>query len=169
MRGQKKKAKKSAQVFCAFCLSERPYLSKKHIGLKDFLLIVAFSILVQLFVWMELHFGFLLILASLVLISEVTLLLRWRILLACPRCGFDPQLYSRDPELARQRVLSQIAEFEKRAPYTLDPHPLHKLKKRQVEHRRPHLRRREREVLAEPPVQQRVSARLSELVTSIHK
>ena len=38
------------------------------------------------------------------MISEIFIQLRWRLTVACPRCGFDPVLYVKDPEKAARRV-----------------------------------------------------------------
>lgn len=46
-------------------------------------------------------------------LSETLVLMRWRISVACPHCGFDPVLYMKSPAAASQKVKEHIEKLEK--------------------------------------------------------
>jgi hypothetical protein len=45
-----------------------------------------------------------------VVVSELFINFRWRFSIACPKCGFDPVLYKKKPELAALRVKAYYGE-----------------------------------------------------------
>lgn len=57
-------------------------------------------------------------------ITEVLIQLRWRVSIACQKCGFDPVLYLRDPKkaatLVKQTMRSKLSNpnnLDKRLPF----------------------------------------------------
>ena len=42
--------------------------------------------------------------------AELFIVFRWRMTIACPKCGFDPVLYKKKPELAAARVKEYYKE-----------------------------------------------------------
>src|SRR5690606_12187965 len=75
-------------------------------------------------VWKDVHiFGFVLW-GALLAMSEVVLRVRWRSVLRCPHCGFDPVLYKSSPDQAAQAV-KEFLEHRRNDPnYLLRPQPV---------------------------------------------
>ena len=61
------------------------------------------------------------------IVSEVFIQVRWRISIACPKCGFNPLLYVKNPELAANKV-NEYFERKKQDPaFYLTQNPLIKV------------------------------------------
>ena len=90
--------------FCAFCRKERRVYSQKNIDFTDFLVTGVASISLTFVIWQELNPKGFLLWIPIVLLTAVSIHLRWRLTLPCPHCGFDPVLYTRDRHLAAERV-----------------------------------------------------------------
>lgn len=60
--------------------------------------------IVTALVWRELNPKGILLFVSLLMVAEFVVQIRWRMGLACGACGFDPLLYSRNPDQAAQKV-----------------------------------------------------------------
>ncbi len=72
-----------------------------------------------------------LILAALLVGTEILLVVRWRIYIVCSKCGFDPVLYIKDPDLAAERVSEFMVKYDVEPEFELLPNP-----KRNLHHRR---------------------------------
>ena len=94
----------SERCFCAFCRSDRIVYRKRHIGLVDVGLTFLASGLLSLIVWQELDPRLVMFFATGLGFAEVFIQFRWRMTIACTKCGFDPVLYKKKPDLAAARV-----------------------------------------------------------------
>lgn len=101
--------KVSRQCYCAFCRSERLVYVKRHLSLIDFSLSAATSALLSVIVWQDLDPRAFVFFAFCLGFSEIFIQVRWRLSIACPRCGFDPVLYKKNPTLAADRVKNFMA------------------------------------------------------------
>src|SRR5690606_17929187 len=52
-------------------------------------------------------------------IAEIFVQLRWRLIIPCPHCGFDPVLYKINREETVRRVQAKLAEVRARGDYLL--------------------------------------------------
>jgi hypothetical protein len=103
-------AQDSSKCFCAFCRSERTVYRKRHISAFDVFLSFVVSLLVSFIVFQDFDPRLIVFFAVSVVISEVFVKMRWRASIACRKCGFDPVLYKRKPDLAALRVKAYYAE-----------------------------------------------------------
>ncbi len=103
-------AKSSKKCFCAFCRSERVVYRKRHISLFDVFTSIIVSLLLSFIVWQDFDPRLVVFFAMSVAISELFVVFRWRFSIACPKCGFDPVLYRKKPELAALRVKAFYGE-----------------------------------------------------------
>lgn len=102
--------KASNRCFCAFCRSERTIYRKRHISTFDVALSVLVSGLVSFIVWQDFDPRLVVFFILSCMVSEIFVQFRWRMSIACPKCGFDPVLYRRKPELAAARVKAHYSE-----------------------------------------------------------
>ena len=101
------------RCFCAFCKSPRSIYSKTHISIQDVALAAVGSALFGWLIWQSLDprafmfFGFGLG------VAEIFVIVRRKLSIACPKCGFDSHLYRRDSQAAVARVKQfRIERFE---------------------------------------------------------
>lgn len=90
--------------FCAFCSEPRKFVRKKHLSAVDVLMATLATGLLMLAFWQSFEPRALLILAFILGIAETFMIMRWRVAIACPYCGFDPVVYKRNPEQAATMV-----------------------------------------------------------------
>ena len=102
---------------CAFCRASRGVYLKRHISVWD----IGLAVVLGMALWVPWSAGgpeeamtFLDprgILVGLVFIfsAEVFVVIRHRLSLNCPKCGFDPVTYRRNPEDAARRVREHLA------------------------------------------------------------
>ncbi len=102
--GRAGKIPKSKRCYCAFCKSPRVMYRKRHISWFDFIQSAFAAGLISLVFWQDFDPRALVVFALFCGLSEVFIVLRWRLSVACPHCGFDPVLYKRAPEKAADRV-----------------------------------------------------------------
>ncbi len=94
----------SVECFCAFCRTERIVYLKRHVSVVDVLLGLLSGLLLMLLVWQDFDARFLIFFAMSVICAEVFVLVRGRLSMPCPHCGFDPWVYKKDPAKAAARV-----------------------------------------------------------------
>lgn len=102
--------KGSRKCFCAFCRSERTVYRKRHVSAFDVFLSVVVSLLLSFIVWQDFDPRLAIFFVASVAVSELFVVFRWRFSIACPKCGFDPVLYKKNPELAALRVKAYYGE-----------------------------------------------------------
>ncbi|MEK7357579.1 MAG: hypothetical protein AAB250_14090 [Bdellovibrionota bacterium] len=99
----------SQRCLCAFCRSERTVYRKRHVSFFDVALTLLASGLLSLIVWQDLDPRLVMFFALGLGLAELFVVFRWRLTIACPKCGFDPVLYKTKPSLAAARVKEYYA------------------------------------------------------------
>lgn len=92
------------QCYCAFCRAPRKLPPSNKLNFKHFFLNLLLSHLIMLIVWKEWNPKVFLILVGFSGLTQFILQLRWRIMISCKWCGFDPLLYLNKREDAAQKV-----------------------------------------------------------------
>jgi hypothetical protein len=100
--------KTSKRCFCAFCRSPRVVYKKKHVSLIDAFLTLISSLLASFIFWQDVDPRCVVLFAIGLGITEIFIILRWRLSIACPHCGFDPVLYKKSAEKAVLRVKAHM-------------------------------------------------------------
>lgn len=95
--------------YCAFCKSPRVVYTKRHVSLLDVFLAILCGFLLSLIFWQKLDPRLVVFIALGLGAAEIFVVIRWRLSIACPHCGFDPVLYRKKAELAVQRVKEHYA------------------------------------------------------------
>lgn len=113
----------SRKCYCAFCRSARLVYRKKHVSLADVFLAALASALLSLLVWQDLDPRAVMFFALGVGVAEIFVLLRWRLSIACPHCGFDPVLYKKNKPLASERVKQHMDRRREDPLFVLAPPP----------------------------------------------
>lgn len=108
---------KSQSCYCAFCKHERKIYEKKHISFVNVLLSVLVAFLLMYVFWQELDARVVILFVASICLSEIFILLRWRLSMPCPYCGFDPVLYKRSATECARKV-QQFLEMKKSSPAT---------------------------------------------------
>jgi hypothetical protein len=94
----------SKRCYCAFCRSERNVYLKRHVSVVDIFLSALTAALVSLILWQSFDPRAVVFFALGLGLAEVFIMIRWRMSISCPHCGFDPVLYKRKPEMAAAKV-----------------------------------------------------------------
>jgi hypothetical protein len=110
--------KTAIRCYCAFCRSERSVYRKKHLSLVDAVMGIVASLSAMMVVWQDFDPRVFVLIGISLCLTELFIGLRWRLSIACTRCGFDPVLYKRNPELAASRVRAHM-ERSKEDPLSL--------------------------------------------------
>jgi hypothetical protein len=84
--------------------------TKRHVGFVDVLLAGASAVLAGVIVWQDFDPRVLVFFAVALGGAELFIMFRWRLSVACNRCGFDPVLYKKAPERAAVRVKEYMAK-----------------------------------------------------------
>lgn len=109
--------------FCAFCKSRRRIYRKKSISFINFIASVLAAAVVMFAIWQQYDPRVMIVFVVCLAISEVFVKIRWRLSVVCSQCGFDPVLYVKQPELALQKVKTQL-DLRKQDPKYLLAKPL---------------------------------------------
>jgi hypothetical protein len=109
--------------YCAFCRSPRKVYLKKNIGLMDILGAALGSAVAMLAIFQEFDPRALLIFVAFLAVAETFVQIRWRLMMVCRHCGFDPVLYLKDSSVAAAKVKMRL-ERRKEDPATLLSRPL---------------------------------------------
>lgn len=117
------KSRTHRKCYCAFCGTERSVYQKRHISVVDVLLVSVASGLASIIVWQDLDPRAVVFLAFGLGISEIFVLFRWRLSIACRKCGFDPVLYKKSPEKAALRVREFMEDRRQGSLHILLPAP----------------------------------------------
>ena len=96
--------KSKNDCYCAFCKSKRRIYPKKHASVGNFLMVMGFVICASTGLWTWWDPRSIAIFSVAMVSTEIFIYLRWRFSLVCTLCGFDPVLYRKSPELAREKV-----------------------------------------------------------------
>jgi hypothetical protein len=102
--------KVSQRCYCAFCRTERVVYRKKHLTPFDAGLTAIGSLLIMLLVFQDFDPRILVFFSIGLVLTELFIMLRWRMTINCSKCGFDPVLYKKDPEKAAAKVKAYMSE-----------------------------------------------------------
>lgn len=95
--------------FCGFCKNPRRIYSKKRIGMANVFQSAILSLVLSMAFWQEPDPRMVVIFVFALSLMEVVIIVRRRLSLPCPHCGFDPAIYSSNPEKAAQKVTAFLA------------------------------------------------------------
>ncbi len=96
------------KCWCAFCKWERKIYRKRHLSFLNVFLCLLLSVLISEVLWSYFDPRMLVLFVSFLFVAELFLLIRWRVTVSCPYCGFDPILYLRNREAAVKKVKSYL-------------------------------------------------------------
>lgn len=104
--------KRNHNCFCAFCKSPRSVPRKKHVSLIHFLAVGSLTLFLM-FSFPQLIDGRFIVLFALTMgLIEVGVQIRWRLSVACTRCGFDPVLYLKNHKAAADKVKRHLEAID---------------------------------------------------------
>ncbi|OQW46863.1 MAG: hypothetical protein A4S09_02850 [Proteobacteria bacterium SG_bin7] len=124
--------------YCAFCKSPRKYFIHKSLRPIHYVQAALLSTLLMYLIWSEFEARVFLIMAALLIALELGLLVRWRLYISCSKCGFDPVLYRKDPEIASKKVTQFMERYAADPQFELLPNPKKNLHHRRVPARLQH-------------------------------
>jgi hypothetical protein len=111
------------RCYCAYCRTERLVYRKRHISFVDAILALVASLTLSFSVWQTIDPRAVIFFAFGLGFAEVFVLIRWRMTIVCPKCGFDPVLYKKNPKMASDRV-GRFTDWRKQDPLWLpSPRP----------------------------------------------
>lgn len=128
------KGKNRVHCFCAFCKKPRKYYSQKTLNLFEIFVCMVLGLGTGYLIKLEFDFQFVFFFFIYLVLAEIFVLIRWRMHLVCPHCGFDPALYMKNNELAAVKVKGFLEKRMGSADFILkDPVVLPKLEKKKLE------------------------------------
>ena len=131
----------SEQCYCAFCKEPRRIYSKRHLSSLNIFLGFLTSLLLMFILWQSPDPRVLFIFVLSLITAEIFIQFRWRLTMACPRCGFNPLLYIKNPELAAKKV-NEFFERKKQDPaFYLSQNPLIKVAIQQAKAKNKNIRK----------------------------
>ncbi|AZZ37152.1 hypothetical protein CIK05_10235 [Bdellovibrio sp. qaytius] len=107
--------------FCAFCKNSRKVYSSKHMSVMGIIGMVILSYVMTHVIWHQPDARGLVILGALLMVSEISIKLRWRQSLLCQHCGFDPVLYMKSPQLAAVKIQDFMKTRSEKPEFLLKP------------------------------------------------
>lgn len=128
--------KSKSDCYCAFCKSKRRIYPKKHASFGNFLMVLTFAVCVSTGLWTWWDPRAIAIFSVGMVGTEIFIYLRWRFSLVCTLCGFDPVLYRKSPELAREKVRSFYEAKTQDPKFLLSKSPLVDLYRQHTEIKR---------------------------------
>ena len=129
-----KNNKNRVHCFCAFCKKQRKYYSQKSLNLFELFICLLLGFGTAFLIKQEFDFQFILFFFVYLVLAEVFVLIRWRMHLVCPHCGFDPALYMKNNELAAEKVKGFLEKRIGSADFILkDPLHLPRMEKKKVD------------------------------------
>jgi hypothetical protein len=90
--------------YCAFCRSPRKINMQRHVQLFEITLSLVGSLLLMLLFFQSFNSKVFVIFGILLSIFEFFVQIKYRLQMACSRCGFDPLLYLKSKEKACEMV-----------------------------------------------------------------
>ena len=103
---------------------------KRHLNWTDVGSLLVVSLTLSGLIWHRLEPRAVLVFVALIVLTETIVQFRWRMGLAWSSCGFDPLLYSRRPEAARERVRRFYDRRSQQPDFLLTAHALIETQKR---------------------------------------
>ena len=118
---------RNSEHLCAFCSSRVRLPSYKSVGFKHVIGAVLSSGALSWMIWQTFDPRALIFFPLLLGMTELILVLRWRLAIVCKACGFDPALYLKSPEAACERVKNHYEQHKLNPNRLLVSHPLDRM------------------------------------------
>jgi hypothetical protein len=118
--------------FCGFCKCERNFYSKSHVAWTDVVSSAALAAVLMLVIWQGFDPRVSIFFALFLGLAEFFILVRWRLTISCPYCGFDPVLYRRSPAKAALKVTTHLDRRRADPNYLLSSKPYSNLPRRKA-------------------------------------
>jgi hypothetical protein len=128
--------KPKSECFCAFCKSRRNIYPKKHASFLNFVGILGFAFCLSTGLWTWWDPRAIIIFVVTLTFAETFIYLRWRFSVVCSLCGFDPVLYRKSPESARDRVRQFYEKRTQDPNFMMSKSPLVELYRRSLDVKR---------------------------------
>ena len=113
----------SVRCYCAFCGSRRNVFTKRHITWLNVITSAFLSFLIMLFLWQKFEARVVMLFFVVLAVTEVVIVVRWRLSIMCHHCGFDPVLYLRNHDQAAKAVISHLEEKRKDPDFLITSSP----------------------------------------------
>lgn len=110
---------KKQKIFCAFCRTPHEVYKEKSFGFRHVFLSALMSVCLSYIIWKTYNPKSLLLFVTGLMLAEVFVRLRWRLHIACRACGFDPVIYSKNPEQAAESVKAFLIKRKAEPGYLL--------------------------------------------------
>lgn len=104
--------------------------TKRHVSWTDVGSCILLTFVGSAAIWRTISPKAILVLVAVMMLAEIIVQLRWRMSLACAHCGFDPLLYTRNPDLASKKVREIYERRRERADFLLTGQALIETQKR---------------------------------------
>lgn len=112
------------QCHCAFCRKPRQVYVKRHLSWTDVVFTAIAAVTICGLIWQRFEPKAALVFVAMLILGETAVQIRWRVGLACSACGFDPLLYMRRPDAARDRVRAFFDRRSEEPDFLLTAHSL---------------------------------------------
>lgn len=99
--------------YWAFCRTPRRVFMRKHIHPLHVFWTTTFGLALSFAIFGTWDPRSMLIVAVLIGVSEILVIMRWRLSMTCSHCGFDPLVYMKDPKMMVERVKRRLEERQK--------------------------------------------------------
>lgn len=121
---------KKTFCYCAHCKSARYISAQRHVSWINVLQSFVLSAAISFLLWQDVHpFSVIFALVFLVF-AEVGIRMKMRAEFICKKCGFDPVLYKKSPEMAKLKVQEFFQKNIMEPDVPLIDSPLLELRKR---------------------------------------
>lgn len=110
---------KKEKIFCAFCRTPHEVYKEKSFGFRHVFLSALMSVCLSFIIWKTYNPKSLLLFVTGLMLAEVFVRIRWRLHIACRACGFDPVVYSKNPQAAAESVKAFLKRRQEDPSYLL--------------------------------------------------
>ncbi len=101
--------KTKVHCYCAFCKNPRTVYKKRHLSLGNYVQALSLAVFASYMFWQSLDAKGILIFVIALVFIESFILMRHRLDVACPHCGFDALLYLKNQAAACEKVKIHLA------------------------------------------------------------
>ena len=122
--------KSHRECYCAFCKRQRSVYTKRHVTWTDVGSCLVLTLVGSAALFRTISPKAILVSVAVIMVAEVIVQLRWRLSLPCAHCGFDPLLYTRNPDHAAKQVRTVYERRRERADFLLTSKSLLETQKR---------------------------------------
>lgn len=95
--------------YCAFCKTPRRIYRKQNMQAINYIQAISLAAILSFIFWQRLDPRSLVLFVISLMLIEASVLLRRRMDVTCPQCGFDAHLYLKNQEAACEKVKKHLA------------------------------------------------------------